>query len=99
MNILCDRHHADLLYSLQKLFEDRLGFRLYVPVGSRLVGAGVLAVWTMLGDDRLARQFLYTNDSYRELESGLYLTFSISAIPSVPCTVLRLKKRRPCNGI
>lgn len=32
-NILVDRHHADLLESLHKLFEDRLGMTVYVPAG------------------------------------------------------------------
>jgi len=33
VNILGDRHQADLYYSLQLLFEDRLGMTLYTPVG------------------------------------------------------------------
>lgn len=33
MNILLDRHHSDLLESLHRLFEDRLGLTCYVPFG------------------------------------------------------------------
>ena len=58
MNILVDRHHAALLYSLQLLFEDRLGMTLYVPQGHEWWDEGYWAFGHGYGDDRLAQQFL-----------------------------------------
>lgn len=34
MNILADLHHSGLFYSLKLLFEERLGFNLYRPIGT-----------------------------------------------------------------
>lgn len=58
VNILVDRHHAALLYSLQLLFEDRLGMTLFVPQGHEWWDAGIWRFGEGYGDDRLARQFL-----------------------------------------
>lgn len=58
MRILCDRHHAGLLYSLQLLFEDRLGMELYVPVGLEWWAEGYWRFGEVFGDDRLAQQYL-----------------------------------------
>ena len=33
MNVFCDKHHISLLYSLQLLFEKRLGGNLFTPIG------------------------------------------------------------------
>jgi len=33
MRVLVDRHQADLFYAMQLLFEDRLGLRVYTPIG------------------------------------------------------------------
>lgn len=33
INIFSDKHHTDLAYSLQLLFEKRLGYNLYFPIG------------------------------------------------------------------
>lgn len=75
MKILTDRHHADLLYSLQRLFEDRLGFELYITVGHDWWDADYWKFGQVWGDDRLARQFLNTDAQWREVEPGLFLTF------------------------
>lgn len=58
MNVLIDRHHADLFNSLQRLFEDRLGFTVYTPIGQDWWNAGYWAFGQGYGDDRLAQQFL-----------------------------------------
>ena len=58
MNVLCDRHHAGLLYSLQLLLEDRLGYKLYTPIGHEWWDAGIWRFGEVFGDDRLARQYL-----------------------------------------
>ena len=56
--VLVDRHHADLYYGLQRLFEDRLGYSVYTPVGPQWWDAGYWRFGEGYGDDRLARQFL-----------------------------------------
>ena len=75
MRVLVDQHHADLLYSLQLLFEDRLGFDLFVAKGHEWWDEGYWRFGEVWGDDRLAQQFLGLNDTYREVEPGIFLTF------------------------
>jgi hypothetical protein len=55
---LVDRHHHALFYSLQRLFEDRLGGTVYTPVGHEWWDEGYWRFGEGYGDDRLARQFL-----------------------------------------
>lgn len=59
MRALVDRHQADLYYSLQLLFEDRLGVELYTPIGLEWWNEGIWnfgrGTWP---DDRLAQQYL-----------------------------------------
>lgn len=59
MNVLVDRHQADLFYSLQRLFEDRLGHTVYTPIGHEWWDEGI---WNFgrgtYPDDRLAQQYL-----------------------------------------
>ena len=55
---LVDRHHADLFYGLQRLFEDRLGYTVVTPIGHAWWDAGYWRFGEGYGDDRLARQFL-----------------------------------------
>lgn len=71
--ILTDRHHADLLYAMQILFEDRLGLPLYVPVGYEWWHEGFWQFGKSLGDDRLAKQYL-NPDAWQEYAGGLYGT-------------------------
>lgn len=79
--VLVDRHQADLLYSLQLLFEDRLGFELYVPVGMEWWDEGYWQFGIQAyADDRLARQFLAIDAAYRRedestMRLGHYVTF------------------------
>lgn len=58
MRALVDRHHADLFYSLQLLFEDRLGIEVWTPIGHEWWDEGIWRFGEGYGDDRLARQFL-----------------------------------------
>jgi len=57
-NVLCDRHHADLFHSLQMLFEDRLGYTVYTPVGFDWFDAGVWQFGHQHQGRALAEQFL-----------------------------------------
>lgn len=75
--ILTDQHHADLLYGLQRLFGDRLGYEVFVPKG---IGWWDEGYWqfgmAIAQDDRLARQYLYTDDAaYREVDPGVWISF------------------------
>jgi len=92
MNVLADRHHADLLYSLQRLFEDRLNYRLYVPVGRDWWDADYWKFGQAYGDDRLAKQFLNTA-AFREIEPGIFLTFD-SCHPERPIYGITLSRAR-----
>lgn len=87
MNILADRHHAGLLYSLQLLFEDRLGMQLYVPVGHDWWDEGFWRFGEVFGDDRLAQQYLNENDASWSLhESTMYW---VSEDPEFPGREIR----------
>lgn len=71
MNFLVDRHHADLLYSMQLTYEPT--HDLYTPVGYDWWDEGYWQFGKGYGDDRLAQQFLRPDG--REIEPGLYLDF------------------------
>ena len=58
MRALVDRHHSDLFYAIQRLFEDRLGITVYTPIGHDWWDAGYWRFGEGWGDDRLAQQFL-----------------------------------------
>ncbi len=58
MNILVDYHHSDLLESLHRLFEDRLGMSVYVPHGLGWFEEGYWQFGHKHFGDALARQFL-----------------------------------------
>ena len=73
MRLLADRHHSDLFYGLQRLFEDRLSLELYTPIGHDWWTEGYWQFGAVFGDDRLARQYL--DLAWREVEPGLHLGF------------------------
>jgi hypothetical protein len=68
--ILTDRHQGDLLHSLQLLFEDRLGYELYVPVGYEWWHEWIWRFGEVYGDARLADQFLRIDSSYELVDVG-----------------------------
>jgi hypothetical protein len=73
--ILTDRHHADLLYSTQRLFEDRLGVDVWIPVGHEWWDEGYWRFGQVFGDDRLAQQYLVAHDGIWKPEGhGTYWT-------------------------
>jgi hypothetical protein len=69
--VLIDKHHADLFYGLQRLFEDRLGYIVFTPVGHDWWDEGYWRFGEGYGDDRLARQFLNSAEWYG---SGVYVS-------------------------
>ena len=77
MNVLCDRHHAGLLYSLQLLFEDRLGFHLFVPIGHDWWDEEYWRFGNVFGDDRLAQQYLEPNPPWRQDAGGWWYTYDV----------------------
>ena len=66
--VIIDRHHHALFYSLQRLFEDRLGCIVYTPLGQEWWDKGYWRFGEGYGDDRLARQFLAIGPEWRELD-------------------------------
>lgn len=58
MRALIDRHQADLFYSLQLLFEDRLGVEVYTPVGFDWFDAGIWQFGHKHFGRELAEQYL-----------------------------------------
>ena len=60
MKVFVDLHHFDLYYSLQLLFEDRLGWELYRPIGMDWKTEGF---WAQHGhQDEVAECYLSTED-------------------------------------
>lgn len=60
--VFCDCHHGDLYESLRILFEDRLGYELYRPVGLEWFHEGY---WQVVPAEDTARQYLLpTNDPF-----------------------------------
>ena len=55
LRCFCDLHHADLYYSLQLLFEKRLGAELYRPIGLEWREQGF---WNVYDHPATAQQFL-----------------------------------------
>lgn len=65
MNILCDKHHQGLAYSLQLLFEKRLGFNVYFPIGMAWADEGYWKVHEPYNFDQgTAKQYLDLNQVY-----------------------------------
>jgi hypothetical protein len=60
MKVLADLHHADLYYSLQLLFEKRLGAELYRPIGMEWYHEGF---WNVFPHPDTAGQFLGLNQA------------------------------------
>lgn len=57
-NVFMDVHHDALRYSLQLLFEKRLGSNCYTPIGLEWFHEGYWAVYIGPGKEDTARQFL-----------------------------------------
>ncbi len=68
MKILVDNHHGDLLYSLQLLFEKRLGWELYYPYGIEWYKEGY---WKVFPAEDTARQYLCPSSGQTMKDSGL----------------------------
>lgn len=86
MKVFADFHHFDLYYSLQLLFEKRLGFELYRPIGTEWATSGYWKIAEPYGNNPdTVRQFLgldthkwesgkFLNGDYH-LEDGVYYIF------------------------
>lgn len=61
MNVLADFHHHDLYYSLQLLFEKRLGWNLYRPIGVEWHDQGY---WTYAHQADTVKQFLGLDQTF-----------------------------------
>jgi len=58
-NILVDWHHGSLIYSLHLLFEERLGWNLFRPIGGEWFKRGF---WRYSNDPSVVKQYLETPD-------------------------------------
>lgn len=58
INVFVDYHHEDLFHSLQLLFEKRLGWNLYSPIGMEWYHQGY---WNVYPHPATAQQFLSLN--------------------------------------
>src|SRR3990167_20171 len=82
MQIFCDRHHSALFSSLVILFEERLGHKLYFPLGMEWYER---ELWNIYPHLDTAKQYLSLDQLYRpkdgtsplnqiiEEESGTYM--------------------------
>lgn len=86
VNVFADFHHSDLYYSLQLLFEKRLGFNLYRPIGNEWFAEGYWKIAEPYGNHPdTVKQFLGIGnmawDQYENLngnyvlEDGVYRVF------------------------
>lgn len=84
MKVFADLHHADLFYSLQLLFEKRLGWELYRPIGLDWFHQGY---WNVYPHIDTAKQFLTTDKAFTKmqklnseytLEDGIYYVTDIT---------------------
>lgn len=86
MKILADLHHADLYFSLKLLFEDRLGWELYRPIGLDWFHEGFWKIAEPYGNalDTVNQYLNISNtgwDQYKNLngqhyiEDGVYYSF------------------------
>jgi hypothetical protein len=73
MNVLIDLHHDELHESLIKLFEDRLKFKVYTPIGTDWQHKGF---WGISAHQATIDQFLFINsenkDVWKEIETGVF---------------------------
>lgn len=74
MRALIDRHHSDLFYSLQLLFEDRLDIQVWTPVGREWWDQGIWRFGHGYGDERLVEQYLALPGPWSDMHDGTWLT-------------------------
>lgn len=92
-NVLADRHHHALFYSLQRLFEDRLGGTVYTPVGHEWWDEYYWRFGAGYGDDRLAQQFL-SLDGWNPSPFGDYYVNVDAHHPERPIRGVTLEQAR-----
>lgn len=85
MRILADFHHADLYYSLHLLFEKRLGWELYRPIGEDWFHEGFWKIAEPYGNDAgTIRQYLSTEvlpwDAFESLNGNYQLSNDVYKI-------------------
>lgn len=68
MNVFADLHHDDLYYSLHLLFEKRLGWKLFRPIGHDWYEKGF---WKYSDNPDVVRQYLQFQADYKDV-GGYY---------------------------
>ena len=66
MRVFCDHHHQALFNSLQILFEDRLGWELYRPIGTEWFDQGY---WMVYNHPATVNQFLGIHQGEKLLDT------------------------------
>ena len=90
--ILCDYHHGELYESLLKLFEDRLGGKVYRPIGADWHTEG----WWIMGNDAgMIQQYL--GDKF-SIETGGGFWVNDVLVPALRNPFL-VKAHQPRGGI
>lgn len=95
--VLVDRHQADLFRAMQRLFEDRLGFEVWTPIGHEWWDAGYWRFGECFGDDRLAKQYLIADARYTPVGEGEWVTRD-TAHPEAPIRCVSLERARDLGG-
>lgn len=76
MNVFSDYHHRDALDSLYRLFEGRLGMKLYVPAGKQYVLKGHVSIVNNLEKDKVICRGLYCHPSFPKSDGKEILSHS-----------------------
>ena len=100
LRILTDRHHADLLYAMQRLFEDRLDVKVYIPIGHEWWDEGYWQFGACFGDDRLAQQYLIAGSAFEpgyDEDSEFLATFDVTH-PSRLIRAVTVEQFRALDG-
>lgn len=78
MNVFSDLHHTSLFNSLKMLFEDRLGHKLYRPVGLEWHEKGL---WCVYDHPATAQQYLSLDPRYKPVDGSPQLNRVVSDSP------------------
>ena len=67
MNVLCDYHHGPLYYSMVRLFEDRMGWKVWRPTGSDWYTKGF---WRYSDNPSTIKQYLEPSSDVAGMKVG-----------------------------
>jgi len=88
MKVFIDLHHFDLFYSFQQLFEKRLGWEVYRPIGYEWINQG----WNISTYDIVRKGYLSISSGEIEEELSHYTEFSNPEWARFAIEILRVGK-------